>query len=372
VGGALAVTATAAAALQWSHMRRIDRDPEHARLANPPRGRVFTTRSADGTQIHAESFGPEAGQTIVLAHGWTETLSYWTYVVQELTASGFRVVAFDMRGHGESEPARSGDYSLGRFGEDVEAVLQNSVTAGERVVLAGHSLGAMSIVAWADRHEVEERVSAVALINTGVGGLVSEHLVVPVPAIAGAINQLLAVRVFLGARTPLPRYSTPLTYAVIRHVAFGPAATPARVAFYERMVLRCAADVRGNVGIAMSEMELYHALPRLTVPTLVWAGADDRLTPPSHAWRIADELPRLERVVVLPKTGHMGPLERPKELSHDLAELAAKVAVHQDAAGGKPSVDASDRVTGGGCTSRRSDVLPSAGRRSRARGRGSG
>ena len=74
----------------------------------------------------------------------------------------------------------------------------------------------------------------------------------------------------------------------------------------------------------MSEMELYDALPRLTVPTLVIAGENDRLTPPSHAERIAEALPQLERLIVLPDTGHMGPLERPREVSQALAELAAR------------------------------------------------
>jgi pimeloyl-ACP methyl ester carboxylesterase len=99
------------------------------------------------------------------------------------------------------------------------------------------------------------------------------------------------------------------------------------VAFYERMLATCPPDVRARVGIAMSELELYHALPRLTVPTLVIAGAKDRLTPPSHAERIAAELPRLEQLIVLPETGHMGPLERPREVTDALAGLAAHVAV---------------------------------------------
>jgi len=57
----------------------------------------------------------------------------------------------------------------------------------------------------------------------------------------------------------------------------------------------------------------------------VIAGELDRLTPPSHARRIADALPQLERLIVLPRTGHMTPIERPGELSDALAELAAVV-----------------------------------------------
>ena len=68
---------------------------------------------------------------------------------------------------------------------------------------------------------------------------------------------------------------------------------------------------RADVGIALSEMELDDALPRLTVPTIVIAGENDRLTPPSHARRIAEMLPQLERLIVLPDTGHMGAARAP-------------------------------------------------------------
>jgi pimeloyl-ACP methyl ester carboxylesterase len=302
-------------------MKRIAADPENAVLRDPPAGGPLSVRSLDGTTLHAEAFGPEDAQTIVLAPGWTETISYWTYVSRDLETRGFRVVAYDLRGHGQSAPASGGDYSLPRFGEDLEAVIEACVPDGQRAVIAGHSLGAMSIVAWAEHHDVERRVAAAALLNTGVGDLLAEHLLFPLPRIAQALRRPLAIHGFLGARAPLPRFSTPISHAAIRYFAFGPAASPAQVAFYERILVACAPDVRASVGLALSEMDLHHALPRLTVPTLVMAGANDRLTPPSHARRIAEHLPRLERLVVLPETGHMGPLERPAEVSQALAEL---------------------------------------------------
>jgi pimeloyl-ACP methyl ester carboxylesterase len=116
-----------------------------------------------------------------------------------------------------------------------------------------------------------------------------------------------------------------MTAAAIRYIAFGPAATPAQVAFFERMLIACPPDVRANVGIALSELELHDALPRLTVPTIVIAGEKDRLTPPGHARRIAEMLPALERLTVLEDTGHMAPLERPDAVNDALFGLAGKV-----------------------------------------------
>jgi len=312
---------TAGAITQAVLARRIARDPEKEALETTPHGRVRKVRSADGTRLHVEVFGPETGETVVLAHGWTEALRFWTYVIRDLESRGIRVVAYDLRGHGDSDPADGGDYAIERFGEDLEAVLADCVAEPRRAVLAGHSLGAMSIAAWADKHDVERRVRAAALMNTGVGDLIAEHLLLPLPGIAQALNRTIALRGFLGNKAPLPRFSTPLSYAALRYVAFGPDATPAQVAFFERMLVTCPPDVRANVGIAMSEMELHDALPRLTVPTIVIAGVADKLTPPSHARRIAEMLPNLRRLTVLEHTGHMSPLERPDVVSDALAEL---------------------------------------------------
>jgi pimeloyl-ACP methyl ester carboxylesterase len=90
--------------------------------------------------------------------------------------------------------------------------------------------------------------------------------------------------------------------------------------------------VRGLVGLTLGEMDLRDAVPRLNVPTLVMAGANDRLTPPAHAERIAAALPDLDRLIVLPETGHMGPLERPQEIADALSSLAQRATAPAGAA----------------------------------------
>lgn len=330
--GAGALTA-GSFALQLHHKRRIARDPARAELSEPPQGEAVTAHSRDGTALRAEIFGTQApdGTCFVLAHGWTENRTYWIHQIRALSAQGHRVVAFDLRGHGDSEAAQSGDYSIARFGEDLDAVLAACATDPARTIVVGHSLGAMTIVSWAQDHNVAARVAAAALLNTGVGDLIAEQLLVPVPSIAKALNQTIATRGFLASRAPLPRFSNPLTYGLVRYVAFGPTASPAQVAFYERMLIASPPDARADIGIALSELELHDALPRLTVPTTVIAGESDRLTPPSHARRIAESLPQLEQLVILPRTGHMAPLERPHDVTQALTSLATGVTEGSEA-----------------------------------------
>jgi pimeloyl-ACP methyl ester carboxylesterase len=321
VAGGAGAAATLA---QGRHLRQIAADPADAALRAFKPGRPLQATSADGTVLHAEVFGSESSPTIVLAHGWTEGIRYWTFVIENLMRD-FRVVAYDLRGHGSSEPARNTDYSLARFGEDLEAVLAVSAPDGRTRTVAGHSLGAMSIAAWAEHHDVSARVDSAALLNTGLSGLLAGAALVSVPAFAERLSDPIGRRLFLGSRRPIPPFSSPLHHAVIRYAAFGPQASPATVEFYRRMVSANPPDVRAAVGLAMADMDLDHALARLTVPTLVMAGANDRLTPPAHARRIADELPHMTRLIELPATGHMGPLERPAEVSDALRELAVSV-----------------------------------------------
>jgi pimeloyl-ACP methyl ester carboxylesterase len=327
--GAAALAAAATAALtQRRYMQRVGSDPERAILERPLEGEPLHARSADGTELYGEAFGSGADPdrpTLVLVPGWTETITLWTYVVRELQAD-LRIAAFDLRGHGKSGRSPRADYSMARFGDDVEAMLEAGVPAGGRAVVAGHSLGGMSIAAWAEHHDVEARASAAALLFTGIDGLIGGQGLVYVPRFARGVNELVARRGFLGSRAPLPRFTTPLSAEITKYIAFGPTATPAQVAFYERMLIGCPPDIRAAAGLAMADMDLLHALKRLTVPTLVMAGSKDRLTPPAHARRIAAELPQLAELIELPETGHMGPLERPKEVSAALLRLAQKVA----------------------------------------------
>ncbi len=306
---------------ELSHRRRLAADPEYRRLRQPLRGEPVRARSLDGTVIYAEVFGDDQAPTFVLAPGWTETLVYFDSMTRELVEKGFRVVAYDLRGQGQSSPPASGDWHIDRYGEDLEAVLVATSAGRDDVIVAGHSMGAMSVAAWAGQHEVATRVRGVMLMNTGLSGLVLATKLVPA-LLPGAVAEPLARWAFMGNAMPMPPVSTAVSRALIRFIAFGPYASDAEVNFYERMLVTCPPGVRAHAGIAMTDMDLIDALARITVPTLVLSGRRDRLTPPVHAERIAAGLPNLVKLVELPGIGHMGPLESPHELVTALLELA--------------------------------------------------
>jgi pimeloyl-ACP methyl ester carboxylesterase len=318
---------TAALGISWEVQRRrdlrqIEADPEHRLLSSPPEGRPVTVRAGAGPTLHAEVFGPEDAPTIVLVHGWTCNLRFWAYQLAQL-AESHRVVAFDLRGHGRSDRAPSRDYSTEGFAVDLDAVLRELVPADERVTLVGHSLGAMTILAWAAANAdvVERRVAATALINMGTGDLITEALIVRLPAVLVRARQLIG-RIALSVPAPLPPQPTPLTNRLVRYVALSPSASPAQVAFSERMVLNARPIIRARTGASLSRMDLAEAIRSLTVPTIVIAGERDRLTPPIHSQRLFEELPNAKAMIKIPDVGHMSPLEAHDEVTEHLRALA--------------------------------------------------
>ncbi len=303
--------------------RRVAADPEWELLQTTPEGRQMTITGAGGTKINAKVYGPEDAPAIVLVHGWTCSLRFWRRQVQDLM-SDHRVIAYDVRGHGDSEASSDGDWSLDTLADDLEAVFDACVRDESPVVLAGHSLGAMTIAAWGGRHPdaVERRARAVAMINTGLGDLIIESLLVRTPDALGSARQLVGGAI-LGAGAPLPNRPSPISHRAVRAIALSRSASPAAVRFSEEMILSCRGSVRAGCGRELSRMNLLDRVEHLTVPTLVIAGERDKLTPPSHSHRLAEALPNSNGVLELEDSGHMSPLEKPSEVSAALRDLAA-------------------------------------------------
>ena len=295
-------------------------DPVGAELRAPPSGEPINVVSADGTALHVEIFGSDHTATVVLVHGWLCTSAVWLYQIRAL-CEGHRVVVYDQRGHGRSQPAAGGDYSSDALAADLDAVLDQAVPHGGQVVVAGHSMGAMAVVAWACAHrdDVDTRLAGVALVNAGVEELIHRSTIVPFPAALATLRTLLGERL-LTAPLPLPRRTNPVLSRLVGAIALGRGASPAQVAFCTEMLLATSTDVRTAFGATLSTFDLAHGLPELTVPTVVLAGEHDRLTPPLHARAIADVL--LDATLVeIPGVGHTIPIEAHAEVSEAILSL---------------------------------------------------
>src|SRR3954449_941845 len=102
------------------------------------------------------------GTAVVLLHGLTATRRYVVMGSRALERSGHRVLAYDARAHGTSDPAADPeDYGYGRLARDLLAVLD--ARGIERAVLAGASMGAHTLTAFALAHP--ERVAALVVMT---------------------------------------------------------------------------------------------------------------------------------------------------------------------------------------------------------------
>ncbi|MEU9675524.1 MULTISPECIES: alpha/beta fold hydrolase [Streptomyces] len=306
----------------------------HRDTVPPVPAAELTARSADGSRIHVELHGPEDAPAVVLAHGWTCNTRFWDAQIRDLAAD-HRVIAYDQRGHGLTPEPGPGGYSTNALADDLEAVLAATLAPGRKAVLAGHSMGGMTVMAAASRPGLREHAAAVLLCSTGATRLTAEALVLPLRE--GALRTRLTTAV-LGAKAPLGPV-TPVSRKILKYATMGRGSAPERVDACARIVHACPRRARVEWGHVLAELDLAEGVRALRVPTAVIAGTDDRLTPPVHARAIADALPVGLGLTELTGMGHMTPVEAPEAVSAKIRELVTRYV-----------------ATGAGATTEKEDV----------------
>ncbi len=325
VGGLAAAAAVGAFAVRRRRLHSFTRttDVRPDELLQPPtfEPQVTEVVTDDGAHLHVRSYGDADAEPIVFSHGWTCSADYWFPQVNAL-AGRYRVIAYDQRGHGRSDVGTR-PLSPDVLADDLAAVLAATVTEDNKAVLVGHSMGGMSIMAWAGNYpeQVDRLVSAVLLASTATDSLVRETTVIPLPQHFPRVPAPVGRAVLSSA---LPLRPSPVTRQAIKYISMAPGATPAEVSFCEKIVLECAPHTRGIWGAALSDLDIREALENMSVPTSVLVGSADRLTPPVHARKLAralDDHNHLSRLIVIPGVGHMSSVEAIDEFNTEVVRL---------------------------------------------------
>jgi pimeloyl-ACP methyl ester carboxylesterase len=266
---------------------------------------------ANGIRLHYVSGGPESGPLVVLLHGWPQTWYTWRNVMPRLAHAGYRVVAVDYRGAGESEKPLGG-YDKATMAADIRALV--SQFGASKVNLVGRDIGVM--VAYAYAAQWPSEVAKLVMLDVPVPATTAwnEAKTRPDPELwhFGLHQQRDIAEMLI----------TGHEYAYIRD-------------FYKKRAYQPVADsdiaVYANAyaapGGLRAGFELYRAFPederrfaeleRRKLPMPVLALAGDKSNGIVEL-KMAQELASDVRGGVAPDTGHWLPDENPEFLSEQL------------------------------------------------------
>lgn len=325
--GVAAGVAGAGYAAQRAVLRGLrDRpDPDAGQLPSLPLDKVKHLDSHDGGTIYTIEAGPTDGPPIVLLHGATIDSRIWVKQLASLPTVGFRVVAFDTRGHGSSVCGDTG-HSVENLTFDLRAVLEGLDL--HDAILVGHSMGGVAVQAFASQlaEEARARTRGLVLLSS-----LSRTQVSTARRLRCAV-QSVSNRLDLASLMSKPELGT-----MLARLGFGRTPLASHVELVRQMLSECDPVTSRDAVACLLGMDLTPDLERIDLPTLVVCGSGDLLTPPFESRRIARLIPGA-RLVMIEGAGHTIMLERPEELEALFVDFARELGlapeVRQDAAAG--------------------------------------
>ncbi|WP_053665198.1 alpha/beta fold hydrolase [Streptomyces sp. MMG1121] len=272
--------------------------------------------------------------TVVFSHGYCLNQDAWHF--QRAALRGVvRTVHWDQRSHGRSGRgvAQTRDrvpVTIDQLGGDLKAVLDAAAPEGP-IVLVGHSMGGMTVMALAARHPelIRDRVVATAFVGTSSGRLGEVNFGLPLAGVNAVRRILPGVLKALGQQAELVekgrRATADLFAGIIKRYSFATRdVDPAVERFAERMIESTPIDVVAEFYPAFTDHDKTEALVCFRdMPVLVLAGVRDLVTPSEHSEVIGDLLPEAELVLV-PDAGHLVMLEHPEVVTDRLADLLTR------------------------------------------------
>jgi len=308
--GAAAGVAVAGNRIAASRLRsRPDTDTDDDLELRPERTHHLPAH--DGGAIHVIEAG--SGPPILLSHGVTLSVRTWAKQFQQLPARGFRVIAFDHRGHGGSSLGSSG-HGVEQLAHDVRSVLEGLDLRD--AVLVGHSMGGIAIQSFCIHHPelARERVAGIVLLSSLARSPLGAN-----PRVTRMLTQIV---------NRLPDGAAALRARdlglVVARIGFGRDPEPAQVELTRQMMLATSRETRRDAVLALAGLDFTARLDRIDRPTLVIGGTADVIAPIAESRRMARRVPgaRLEEV---PGGGHMLMLERAALIDELIADFARSV-----------------------------------------------
>jgi len=258
---------------------------------------------ANGIDMNCELSGKEEAEVAVLSHSLASSLLIWRPQM-DLLRRRFRVLAYDTRGHGQTE-ATPPPYTLAQLGEDAVALLD--ALGIDTVHWVGLSMGGMIGQCIALNHP--ERLRSLSLCDTAA-------------VIPGEADPIWQERIDLARKEGM----SPLVQSTLERWF-----TPPFLALNPPMVNAIrgyiqATPVDGYIGCseAIRRLDYLDRLSEIKVPTLIMVGEDDPGTP-VEASRAMHARIRQSKLVVLPSAAHLSNIEQSEAFNHALMDFLLNV-----------------------------------------------
>lgn len=281
------------------------RDSAHMR---PRRCKVTTS---DGIDLCVEEYGggTEAQCTVVVLHGLCLGQSSWAPQVRLLLrryGNRVRIISYDHRGHGRSDAADPHTYTIAQLARDLAELLRALSVSG-RVVLAGHSMGGMALLAYLGLPACNRPIepAGVILVATAAGRVAQRGLgrLLGLPlfaVLAESINHLPTHR---GAEQALRALVEPICRAATRICGYHQLERDTLAALAGEALRSSSIRTTVRYLVSIKKLDLYRGLRTISAPTIVLSGTD-MLTPVAHARELSAEIPRAVHHHI-PGAGHM-------------------------------------------------------------------
>lgn len=242
--------------------------------------------------VNPNRFGAHR-QSLVFIHGSGSNSGVWVHQYGRLH-SLFNIAAVNLPGHGSSggHPAES----IAGYVENVKDMLD--VLALERPVLIGHSMGAAIALGLAAKYPCH--ISGIVTLGGGV--------TLPVnPDILEGLKHQPAVVLDMICKFSLAKENRPKLFDALR------------ANLSETDIGVIANDMR-----ACNALDLTQELQKISVPTLVICGAQDKMTPPASSEQIASGIPDA-KLLLIDGAGHMVMMEKTGEVNDALSKFCAEL-----------------------------------------------
>lgn len=296
--------------------------------------RRTTVHASDGVRLACRDYGdPTADRTVVFLHGLCLSQLSWDhhigYVLRRY-GGAVRVISYDHRGHGGSQPAPVCTYRLEQLADDLGQVLTD-LEIGGSVSLVGHSLGAMVALAYLGRRHDTRAVdpAGLVLVATAAGRLTERGLgrLLATPGLAGLCR--------LAEHTPaqaLRAATAPLCVALGRWSGRGQTHGAALAAVASAALMTTPVSTAVGFLPALRDFNAHAGLGAIRARTVVVSGSADLLTPPQRSRELADKIPGAVHVCV-PGAGHMLAQQAPHVVAHAIDRAIGRDNAAQDLVG---------------------------------------